>query len=109
MHFNLLGNQHRYKKLPRPVRDYMTHRFSLLPEYLDTLRCFEYIGLFNGKQVKYLDIFSPHFAYEHNLMIKDNQDLKEHPEMLFYRGHIDSQGGIYVTDRRVPLKRLKVS
>lgn len=60
------------KRLPRPVQEYMKRWFTLLPEYLDLLRCFEYDGLVNEKRVK---------------------------------GYIDSEGSVYVADRRSPIMR----
>ena len=50
----------------------MKRWFTLLPEYLDLLRCFEYDGLVNEKRVK---------------------------------GYIDSEGSVYVADRRSPIMR----
>ena len=104
-----LWHQNRYVKLPKPVKEYMIHRFNLLPEYVDMLRCFEYAGLFDDKPVMYLAIFYPDIIQGQRLTIKDHHDLEAHPEMLLYRGHIDDQGNVYVTDRRAPMKRVKVS
>ena len=97
------------KKLPRPVQEYMKRRFTLLPEYLSLLRCFEYDGQVNEKRVRCIRIFSPNRAQEHYLSIMTNQDLGQHPEMLLFEGYIDRQGGIYVADRRAPLKQSKGS
>ena len=93
------------KRLPRPVREYMKRRFSLLPEYLGLLRCFEYDGRVKEKRVRCIRIFSPNRAQEHHLSITTNQDLGQHPEMLLFEGYIDSQGSVYVADRRTPLRQ----
>jgi len=97
------------KKLPRPVHEYMQHRFIMIPEYLDILRCFEYDGVVNGKQVRCVRIFSPYRAKGRYLIIRSNLDLEQHPEMLLFEGHIDGRGSVYVADRRVPLTTVKAT
>ena len=99
MHIHL-RNGNEAKRLPRAIREYMRRRFILLPEYLELLRCFEYDGQVNGKQVRRISIFSPNKAREKKLLIKTRQDLEQHPELLFYEGYIDSEGKAYVADRR---------
>lgn len=91
------------KKLPGAVQEYMWHRFNLVPLYLDTLRCFEFDGIVNGKEVKRIRIFSPNRAKEQLLSIKDIADLDEHAEMVLFEGYIDSHGIVYVADRRAPV------
>jgi len=95
------------KKLPRPVHEYMRHRFIFLSEYLDTLRCFEYNEVVNGKKVRCVRIFSPYRAEEQHLSIRSRVDLEQHPEMLLFEGYIDRQGSVYVADRRPPLRPVK--
>ena len=51
MYFKLPDHKNGARKLPRAVQEYMWHRFNLIPIYLDTLRCFEYDGTVNGKEV----------------------------------------------------------
>lgn len=89
------------KKIPKPVLSYMTNRFDLLPEYVDMLQCFDYDCSVNGKQVKLIRIFNPYQAHEHCLPLKTCLDLEQHPEMLLYEGYVDSQGNIYIADRRM--------
>jgi hypothetical protein len=108
VHFNP-WHKNGVKRLPRPVQEYMTRRFSLIPEYLDLLRCFEYEGLVSGKWVRCIRIFSPNKVREHRLSIMTSQDLEQHPEMLLFEGHIDSQGSVYVADRRAPFTRVRVA
>ena len=105
MHIHL-RNENEAKRLPRAIQEYMQRRFTLLPEYLELLRCFEYDGQVNGKQVRRVNIFSPNKAREKKLLIKTRQDLQQHPELLFYEGHIDSEGKAYVADRRSPNSRV---
>jgi len=83
-------------------------RFDLLPEYLCMLRCFEYDGVINGKEVRYLHIFSTYRAKDQHLSISNITDLEQHPEMLLFKGHIDKQGNVYMADRSPPLKHKKV-
>ena len=108
MHIHL-RNENKVKRLPRAIQEYMRRRFDLLPEYLKLLRCFEYNGQVNGKQVRRVRIFSPNKALEKKLSIKTWQDLEQHPELLFYEGYIDSQGNAYVADRRAPSSRGKAT
>ena len=108
MRFNL-GNKNVAKKLPRPVQEYMKHRFNLLPEYLGLLRCFEYDGQVNEKRVRCIRIFSPNRAREYHLSITTDEDLRQHPGMLVFEGYIDSQGSVYVADWRAPLRQAKTS
>ena len=96
-------NEDEVKRLPRAIHEYMRRRFTLLPEYLELLRCFEYTGQVNDKQVRRISIFSPNKAREKQLLIKTIQDLEQHPELLLYEGYIDSQGNAYVADRRKPI------
>jgi len=102
-----LRNENKAKRLPKAIQEYMRRRFTLLPEYLELLRCFEYSGQVNGKQVRRISIFSPDKAREKTLLIKTRKDLEQHPELLFYEGHIDSEGNVYVADRRTPSIRTK--
>ncbi|MBI3931699.1 MAG: hypothetical protein HY325_06710 [Chloroflexi bacterium] len=102
-------NENEAKRLPRTIQEYMRRRFGLLPEYLELLRCFEYEGRVNDKQVRRISIFSPNKAREQELLIKTRQDLEQHPELLFYEGYIDSQGNAYAADRRMPSSRLKAA
>jgi hypothetical protein len=95
------------KKLPKPVQEYMKHRFHFLPEYLDTLKCFEYSSQVNGKSVRRLRIFSPARAQEQHFIINSNLDLERHPDLLLYEGYIDNRENAYVADRRAPLCRRK--
>jgi len=93
------------KKLPKPVYDYMKHRFIFMEEYLDTLRCFEFDGLVNGKEVTCVRIFSPRQARDRHIVINNRPDLDKYENMLLFEGHIDRQGNAYVADRRAPAKR----
>ncbi len=97
------------RKLPVSVQEYMRRRFILLPEYLETLRCFVYDSTVNEKQVKRISVFSPIQAREHGLFIKTETDLHQHPEMLLYEGYVDNQGKAYVADRRTPSRLDKSS
>jgi len=98
MHCNL-WHKSEAGRLPRPVKEYMRRKFDLLPEYLDTLRYFECDRPDNEKEVIHVCIFSPYIGQEHNLTIRTGLDLEQHPEMVLYEGHIDSQGNIYIADR----------
>ena len=102
-------NENEAKRLPRAIQEYMRRRFDLLPEYLELLRCFEYDGQVNGKQVRRISIFSPNKTREKKLLIKTRQDLEQHPELLFYEGYIDGEGNTYVADRRTPSSRVKAA
>ncbi len=102
MHFEIWhhGNA---KKLPSQVKAYMERKFDLLPEYLDELRYFEQQGMLMEKPVTYLYIFSPWLVKEKGIKPNDYADLKHHPEMMLYEGHIAENGEVYVADRRQPL------
>ena len=91
------------RKLPRIVQDFMRHKFNLPAEYLDILRCLENAGADNGNQATSISIFSPVRAREHRLAIKTTADLGRYPEMVLFRGHVDSRGGIDVADQRGPV------
>lgn len=93
------------RKLPKPVHEYMRHRFMLLPEYLNALRCFECDGLVKEKPVRRILIFNPHRVKEQRLKISTLPDLERYHDMLLYEGYLDSQGKAYVADRREPLKK----
>jgi len=100
MFFRRKNHKNGSRKLPRLVRDYMERKFNLLPEYLDMLRCFEYVTRDNGRQVRCIRIFSPDKAREYHFSIKTNLDLEQHTEVLFFEGYMDSCGSVYVADRR---------
>ena len=108
MSFGHRSNNSEAKKLPRQVQEYMVWKFNLVLEYLNMLRCFEYYGQVNNKRVRCLRIFSPNSAQEHHLQIRTKLDLEQHSEMLLFEGYIDSQGSVYVADRRTPTRQLKV-
>ena len=107
MFFKLKNRNGEARKLSKQVREYMGRRFLLLPEYLDLLRCFEYVDVINGKPVRAFCIFSPYRAKERNIVIRSIHELNRYPELLFFQGHMDSQGIVYVADRRPPCKTWK--
>ena len=109
MFFERTNHKNGVRKLSRAIHEYMQYRFNMLPEYLDTLRCFEYDGVVSGKEVRCVRIFSPYRTKEWHLSIRSNSDLEQHPEMLLFEGHVDSQGNVYVADRRVPLTRVRAT
>ena len=106
MFFKRHNHNIKAKKLPKRVHGYMRWTFDLLPEYLDMLRCFEYTGLFKGRHVIYVNIFSPDMARESHLSIKTNLEWEQHPEMLLYKGYIDSKERVYIADSRVPTTKV---
>ncbi len=91
------------KKLPRPVQDFLRHKFNLPAEYLNFLRYLENDGADVKNQAISINIFSPVRAREHRLNIKTTADLGRYPEMVLFKGHIDRQGGIDIIDRRGPV------
>jgi len=103
MHLHI-GHNVSSKNLPRPIFDFMRRGFGLLPEYLETLRCFEFESVVNGKKVKRYHIYSPIQAQEQHMTIAVLSDLEKYRSMLLYEGYIDKEGKAYVADRRLPLK-----
>ena len=99
MHLHPGRNGHS-RKLPRPINDYMRQRFGVLPEYLDALRCFEFEGAVNDKEVMRYRIYSPVKAQRQKITIAGLSDLEQHPGMLLYEGYINTEGKAYVADRR---------
>ncbi len=91
------------RKLPRPVQDFLKRRFNLPEEYLKILRCLENTGQDSVNQTTNISIFSPIRAREHRLNIKTAADLGRYPEMVLFKGHIDSRGGVDIDDRRGPV------
>src|SRR4030066_85820 len=100
MHLDFSANT-RVRKLPPSVQEYLRQRFILRADYLLKLRCSEQDGVFREEPVKQVRIFSPDLAKQHGLQIRSNSDLKQHPELLLFVGHIDRRGQIYFADRRV--------
>ena len=90
------------KRLPEAVKKYMQQRFNLLPEYLNLLGCFKYTDLVNGRQVKRLTIFRCDDTHKTKNIVTNIQDLERHKELLLFEGYIDSNGNVYVADRRSP-------
>jgi hypothetical protein len=99
----VLYQRSQFKKLPRPVRDFLRHKFNLPAEYLDILRCLENAGADGEIQATSISIFSPVRAREHRLSIKTAADLGRYPEMVLFKGRIDSRGGVDIADRRGPV------
>lgn len=102
-----IGHSGEAKRLPKAVREYMRHRFMLLPEYLDALRCFEHEGERQGAPVRVVKVFSPESARNAGVTLKTHLDLEKNPGMLLYEGHIDRQGKAYVADRRAVTSKPK--
>ncbi len=103
MFFDLKPHNGKVHKLPPAVREYMSSRYNLLPEYLERLRHIELDGTVNGRQVKRIRIFNPYKARELNVTISSNSELEQHPEIVLFEGYIDFQGNVYVADRRPPI------
>jgi hypothetical protein len=93
-------NKERIKKLPKSVQDYMRRKFNLPAEYLGILRCLENSGANGGRQGNSISIFSPVRVREHRLTIMNAEDLRRYPEMVLFKGRIDSRGGVNIDDRR---------
>ena len=102
LHFPHRTHNGKARSVPQSVKTYMVHRFLLLPEYVDMLRCFERQEMIGDKRVRRFSIFSPHKAQEHHLAIRNLSDLMQHRELLEYEGHIEADGTVYVADRRRP-------
>ena len=98
------GRNGRPKKLPRSINDYMRQRFGVLPEYLESLRCFELEGEVCDKKVIRYRIYSPSKAQQQKIVIAKLLDLEKYPDMLLYEGYIDKEGKAYVADRRKSLR-----
>jgi hypothetical protein len=97
------------RKLPKPVQEYMRRKFNLPAEYLDILRCLKKAGANGGEpDIINISIFSPVRVREHRLVIKGTEDLRRYPEMVLFKGRIDSRGGVYIADRRGPAWGLKI-
>jgi hypothetical protein len=95
--------QSQARKVPKAVRDYMRRKFNLPVEYLGILRCLENRRSDNGNRTISLSIFSPVRARDYRLKIKTSVDLERFPEMVLFKGQIDSKGGIEIIDRRGPV------
>jgi hypothetical protein len=91
------------RKVPKAVQDFMRRKLNLPVEYLGILRCLENTRADNGNRTISLSIFSPVKAREHRLRIKTAADLGRYPEMVLFKGRIDSHGGIEIIDRRGPV------
>lgn len=98
------GRNGRPHKLPRPINEYMKQRFGVLPEYLDTLRCFEFEGVVSDKKVIRYRIYSPTKAQQQRITIASLSDLEKDPGVLLYEGYINKEGKAYVADRRASLR-----
>jgi hypothetical protein len=94
------NNKDEARELPKPLFEHIRKRLNLVPEYLDSLRCFEYDVTANDKKLRCIRVFSPHAAKERNLKIRTNEDLVEHPELLLFEGYLDSEGSAYVAYRK---------
>jgi hypothetical protein len=70
------------RKLSPQVKAYMEHKFDLIPEYLQQLRCFEHQGVFKEKPVTYLRIFSPWRVKERGVAPMAYADLDPYPELV---------------------------
>jgi hypothetical protein len=90
------------RKLPKSVRDYMRRKFNLPAEYLGVLRCLKQPGLNGEEQATSISIFNPVRVHENRLVIKTARDLKRYPEMVLFKGRINSRGDVYIADRRHP-------
>ena len=103
IHFHAGRNGHP-KRLPRPINEYMRRRFGVLPEYVDSLRCFGFEGVVNDKEVMRYRIYSPTKAKQQKITITGLSDLEQNPGVLLYEGYIDKEGKAYVADRRTSLR-----
>jgi hypothetical protein len=105
----VLYKKNQIRKLPKAVQDYMRRKFNLPAEYLGILRCLMR-GRANGEERDVnISIFSPVRAQEYRLVIRTTADLKRYPEMVLFKGRIDSRGGVYIADRRGPARVIKLS
>ena len=93
--------QNNIKRLSGPVRQYMGQKFMLSEKYLAELRCFEYEGVINERQVLRILIFHPGLARSQHISLSTHEDLEQHPEVLLYGGYEDNaRGSLYIEDLR---------
>ena len=93
--------QNNVKKLSGPIREYMRQKFMLSEKYLGELRCFEYEGSINEREVLRILIFHPSLARSQHVSLRTHADLEQHPEVLLYGGYEDdARGSLYIEDRR---------
>jgi len=90
------------KRVPWSMLDYMRRRFHVPPEELEALWCFEFPATVKDKKVRRFRIYSPARAQQEKVRITEVADLDKHHYMLLFEGYIDTEGKVYVADRRIP-------
>lgn len=88
------------RKLPDMVSTHLGKRYSYVPEYLDTLRCFVQLTSINGRLTNHILIFDPYRAKLRHHVIVDRSDLEQTPEIVAFEGYYDKSGLTSITDRR---------
>ena len=66
------------------------------------LRCVGFADTYRDQPVTEYRVFNPEAASRNGVRIRTSADLEQHPELVQFLGHIDTNGKTYVTDRRTP-------
>jgi len=88
------------KKLPDVISAHLGKRYSYVPEYLDSLRCFVQPASLNGRTTNHVLIFDPYRARLRQRVILTRSDLEQTPEMIAFEAYYDKAGLTSITDRR---------
>jgi len=90
------------KRLSQKIRLYMEKKFMLSDKYLGELRCFEYEGVIDEKEVLRILIFHPRLVRHQHISLRTHIDLEKHPEALLYEGYEDyTRGSLYIESRAI--------
>lgn len=105
--FNRKKNEAR--RLTKQMQDYLRRHFMLKESYLNELKYFEDDSVFQDQPVKRIHVFQDQLAHKQKLIITNASDLKLHPEVLVFEGHINTEGKVYFADRRIAMHKTVIN
>jgi hypothetical protein len=100
-----LWESSRSQSLPESVRKTLSTQFHLMPDDIDQLRLLEKRGRFAERPVRFIRVFNPALMENSGAATLKYDDLLNtyvRRNALFFEGHIEKDGHVYLVDRRPP-------
>lgn len=100
-----LWESSRSQSLTEPVRKTLSTQFHLMPDDIDQLRLLEKRGRFAERPVRFIRIFNANLIESSSAATLKYDDLLNtyvRRNALFFEGHIEKNGHVYLVDRRPP-------
>lgn len=102
MWWRRLWPQRQPGKLSDKARSTLESQYAFDSKSTEGLLCLEKPGKFSGRRVRNIRIFDPTLVRNGGKSVRTYDDLLVHRRALLFEGHIEKDGSVRLSDRRVP-------